>query len=400
VTCSFSKSLQSSSSAYWKLTKLPILQELTSSNGSKAEYGGHVRSRLRFDCDIECLAGKDESQKTKSQIEEELSFEKLDVATRLRSSYAVRFKNPEEETKVYSNERSYEEEVVQIATDSIRLRGHRNKRTVFGYDTRFSVPTDKFAEVFPFSSVVRLSTGCAGILVEEKFVLTSAHCVHDGKKYLKGVKKLRVGRISKKKRRGGKNKAGKKKVSKRQAVRKNKKKNNGQKLKWTRIREIFLPNGWIKQTKTDDDNVNALEHDYALLQLKKSVGGQPIKLGLSPEIEEIPGSKRIHFTAYEDAKFAPRLYYRSCHVQNQTSHLIYHECDSVRSSAGAGIYVRKYNAVTKKLERRVVGIYSGEQWIDLGGGQTKEYNTGVRLTELKLAQICLWRTGSEGGCDN
>merc|ERR1719376_823143 len=245
-------------------------------------------------------------------------------------------------------------------------------RTVFGYDTRFSVPTDKFAEVFPFSSVVRLSTGCAGILVEEKFVLTSAHCVHDGKKYLKGVKKLRVGRISKKKRRGSKNKSGKKKVSKRQAVRKKQKEEQRAK------------------TKMDSNS-----RDFYTKRLD-----QANKLGLSPEIEEIPGSKRIHFTAYEDTKFAPRLYYRSCHVQNQTSHLIYHECDSVRSSAGAGMYVRKYNAVTKKLERRVVGIYSGEQWIDLGGGQTKEYNTGVRLTELKLAQICLWRTGSEGGCDN
>ena len=185
VTCSFSKSLQSSSSAYWKLTKLPVLQQLSSSNGSKAEYGGHVRSKLRFDCDIECVAGKDGRQKTKSQVEEELSFEKLDVATRLRSLYAVRFRDQEEETVEIAKQRSYEEEVLKIATDSVPVRGHRNKRTVFGYDTRFSVPTDKFAEVFPFSSVVRLSTGCAGILVEEKFVLTSAHCVHDGKKYLK-----------------------------------------------------------------------------------------------------------------------------------------------------------------------------------------------------------------------
>lgn len=202
-----------------------------------------------------------------------------------------------------------------------------------------------------------------------------------------------MGRLVEKKARKGK-KGGKKKGKKNRARRSVTGQQPVLKLKWTRVKETYLPNAWMQQPGSEGDE-QAVEHDYALLELKKSVGGEPMRLGVSPELENIPGHKRVHFSAFENARKAPRLYYRSCVVESQAAELLYHECDSVRSSAGAGIYVRMYDREAGKWQRRVVGVYSGSQWVELGAGKTREYNTGVRLTKLKLAQICLWKTGSE-----
>ena len=141
-----------------------------------------------------------------------------------------------------------------------------------------------------------------------------------------------------------------------------------------------------------------VEYDYAIIELKKPIGSQFMKLGISPIKEHLPRNQRIHFTAFESRK-GGKLLYRYCPVEEQSSEMMYHYCDAERGTSGAGIYIRLFDQEERKWDRRVIGIFSGHQWVDMGENQPpKEYNTGVRITPLKYAQICFWTTGDYSQC--
>ncbi|KAG9272633.1 serine protease 23-like [Astyanax mexicanus] len=253
----------------------------------------------------------------------------------------------------------------------------RMRRQIYGADGRFSIRGDHFLLDYPFSTAVRISTGCTGVLVSQQHVLTAAHCVHDGKDYVKGARKLRVGFLIPPSVNVNGTRQGQA-PSKKPLVR------------WVRVKRTRVPKGWIQGPQDV-----SMDFDYALLELRWPHRRPFMRLAVAPSSDDLAG-KRIHFSGF-DSDRPGELVYRFCPVEDESNDLIYQHCDARPGASGSGVYGRVWDDALECWERKVIGIFSGHQWLEING-ENRDYNVAVRFTPLKFAQICYWVHGNRADC--
>lgn len=340
----------------------------------------------------------------------------------------------------------------------------RRKRQVYGADGRFVISDSHFITNYPFSTAVRISTGCSGVLISQRHVLTAAHCIHDGKDYLDSARRVKVGllQLRAKRRRGGRRRGGSRRGGRRgerergeeQMMKEGDEQNSidvkvgegrkgrkGRRLRrrkdgeegvadhgqisesrrgggrrrkspnrirrsaepkkkpvfrWASVKHIRIPQGWI-ETQSSTNSVSP-NYDYAVLELKRPVTQKYMELGVAPSATP---KARIHFSGYDadksllDGRGEEKVVYRFCSVANESDDLMYQHCDAQQGATGAGVYIRLRKEAGEagrkgKWQRRVIGVFSGHQWVETKEGGQRDFNIAVRITPPKYAQICHW----------